>query len=407
MHRIVSLSAAMACVLSAALFCFGAESSLKARIPLEEQRKQAVIQVDGSNLRIEEKLPLPTDKKKKTDPSSLAARLGEPEKDIHWTPAWNPKGSGSLRLRSVVSSPDKSVIVCLEETGTIGKGPYGGRLLIVDTVGRRILRVFEIGRKITRIALDPAAMSAVCFAEKQEELSQKSGFAVVDLRSGAEMVFVPAETPVSFLVRSGKIYSASANGVVTVFRPGAEEKKTFTAGPSPRLDLSGDGKLLIAASDDAVRFYNPDSLKEIRSVKLPAGTRLYRIVQGSRDASRLFYSTGTGYGKSKVFLVMEQGVKEVSDDSSGEIACNPKDNAFFCGRLLRNRLYRLDPNTFEELSYCDPKNLRPVTSGKTLELFCGPLPGEVIVLDSRGALYSLQSIRKRWRKSMIVESGMR
>lgn len=407
MRRIVPGAAVSVCVWFGAVFCHGAESSLKVRIPHEELQERPVIQVDRSNLRIEELLPSKDEKKRKPDSSSLAARLGEPEKDIHWVPAWNPSGAGSLRLRSVVSSPDRSVIACLEETGTIGKGPYGGRLLLVDAVGRRILKVFEIGRRITRIALDPAAMSAVCFAEKQDALSQPSGFAVIDLRSGLETGFVPAEKPVSFLARGGRIYTARANGEIEVFQPGVPGRKTFRTGVSPQLELSGDGKLLIAASDDAVRFYHSDSLREARSVKLPPGTQLFRMVQGAPDASLLFYSTGTGSGKSKVFLVMENGVKEVSDDSSGEIAFNPRDKALFCGRLLRNRLYRLDPNTFAELSYCDPKNLRPVTSGKTLALFCGPSPGEVIVLDSRGALYSLQSVRKRWRKNMIVESGMR
>ena len=409
MLRIVSKVVRVGCVfLSGGVLCCAGESSLKVRIPLDEQpEKRAVIQVDRSNLRIEELLPSNAGKKTKTDPASLAARLGEPEKEIHWTPAWNPSGAGALRLRSVVSVPDRSVIVCLEETGTIGKGPYGGRLLLVDVSGRRILRVLEIGRKIVQVAVDPAEMSAVCFAEGQEELSQRSGFAVIDLKTGAEKLFIPAEKPVSFLVRGGRIYSASSDGTVEVFQMGGSEKKRFTAGPSPRLAFSGDGKVLIAASDDAIRFFDPDSLREIRSVKLPAGTRLYRLAQGAADGSLLFCSTGTGFGKSNVLLVMPNGVKEVSDDSSGEIACNWKDKALFCGRLLRNRLYRLDPNTFEELSYCDPKNLRPVTSGKTLALFSGPLPGEVIVLDSRGALYSLQSIRKRWRKTMIVEAGMR
>lgn len=407
MRRIGLSSLLVVCGLAGVVFCCAGESSLKVKIPHENLRERPVIQVDRSNLRIEELLPLKQGKKGSSAPTAFAARFGEPEKDIHWTPAWNPTGAGSLRLRSVVSAPDRSVIICLEETGTIGKGPYGGRLLIIDTAGRRILRVFEIGRKITSIALDPAAMTAVCFAEAQEVLSQPSGYVVLDLNTGKETAFVPAEKPVSFLVRGGRIYAASANGAVEVFLPGGTEKKTFTAGPSPRLELSGDGKLMIAASDDAIRFFDPDSFREVRSVKLPAGTRLYRMVQGAPDASLLFYSTGTGFGKSKVFLAMEQGVKEVADDSSGEIACNPKDKALFCGRLLRNRLYRLDPNTFEDLSYCDPKNLRPVTSGKTLALFCGPSPGEVIVLDSRGALYSLHSIRKRWRKMMIVEAGMR
>lgn len=398
---------AVFCLLGGAVLCCGTESSLKVTVPHNEQRKTAVIQVDRGNLRIEELLPAAGGKKVKLDPASLAARLGGPEKDIHWTPAWNPAGSGSLRLLDAVSAPDRSVIVCLEETGALKEGPHGGRLLLLDVGGRRILRVFEVGRKITQVVLDPQNMTAVCFAEAQESLSQPSGFAVIDLKSGAEKAFLPAEKPFSYLAYGGRICSADAGGTGRILALDGAGEKTFSAGSSPRLALSGDGKLLLAASDDAIRFYDSGTCRPVRSVKLPAGTTLYRLVQGAPDASLLFYSTKADFGKSKVFLVMGNSVKEVTDDSSGEIAYNPKDKAFFSGRFLKNRLYRLDPESFAELAYCDPKNLRPVTSGKTLELFCGPEPGEVILLDSRGAFYSLKSIRKRWQKTMIVESGMR
>ncbi len=405
--RIVPVIAGCVALLSGALGHAAETGSLKVTIPHEEQRKIPVIQVDRSNLRIEERLPSGEKKGTRKKPSSLASRLGEPQKDIHWTPAWDSSGAGSLRLRGVAEAPDRSVLVCLEETGTVGKGPFGGRLLVLDVEGRRILQVFEIGRKLSMIALDAETMSAVCFAEKQEVLSQPSGFAVIRLSDGAESAFVPAEKPESYVARGGWILSASADGTGTAFRPGGSEKKSFRTGKKPRLEFTGDGKLLIAASDDAVRFLETKNFREVRRVALPAGTRLFRMVQGSADGSLVYCSSASDFGKAKVYLVMTGGVKEVADDSTGEIVCNPKDHSFFHGRLLRNRLSRLDPGTFEEVSYCDPKNLRPATSGKTLALFCGPSPGEVIVLDSRGAVYSLRSIRKRWRKTMIVESGMR
>ena len=235
--------------------------------------------------------------------------------------------------------------------------------------GRRILQVFEIGRKLSMIALDAETMSAVCFAEKQEVLSQPSGFAVIRLSDGAESAFVPAEKPESYVARGGWILSASADGTGTAFRPGGSEKKSFRTGKKPRLEFTGDGKQLIAASDDAVRFLETKNFREVRRVALPAGTRLFRMVQGSADGSLVYCSSASDFGKAKVYLVMTGGVKKVADDSTGEIVCNPKDHSFFHGRLLRNRLSRLDPGTFEEVSYCDPKNLRPATSGKTLALF--------------------------------------
>ena len=134
--RIVPVIAGCVALLSGALGHAAETGSLKVTIPHEEQRKIPVIQVDRSNLRIEERLPSGEKKGTRKKPSSLASRLGEPQKDIHWTPAWDSSGAGSLRPAR--AWPKRRTGACSSvwrRRETVGKGPFGGRLLVLDVEG--------------------------------------------------------------------------------------------------------------------------------------------------------------------------------------------------------------------------------------------------------------------------------
>ena len=117
----------------------------------------------------------------------------------------------------------------------------------------------------------------------------------------------------------------------------------------------------------------------------------------------MFLSTEPGFGKSKIYLIYNRELKLASDDSSGEIVYEPKGAMLFTGRFLKNRIYKLDPTSFAELAYCNPKNLKPITEGSNRFLFRGPGEGEFVVVDSRCNVFLVKNIRRRWNK-FIIES---
>ena len=99
--------------------------------------------------------------------------------------------------------------------------------------------------------------------------------------------------------------------------------------------------------------------------------------------------------------------KEVAADSTGKMVWQERDGLFFLMRLIKGRISRMDLESLKPFSSCEPKSVRPGTLGTVLYLFSGSEPGELIVMDTLGAVYSLKSVGKRWRKAMMVEVGTR
>jgi len=391
----------------AGCFCFGEDGlSFKVRIPISEQGVKPEIQKETGRIRTEKRLP--NKKVPKLKAGTLAERIGDSGLEIVWIPSWEDSGSGKTRLKSVSISRDASILFCIEETGKFGTGPFGALLLLIDPVGKRILNYHELNRKATGIAADSTGTQAVCFTEAQPLLKQEAGFQVLNLKTGKEVAFHSESRPVfSYLLRNNKLFVSYADGTLESLDLKSRRKQRVRPGMAAKLELTGNGSSLIAASGDAVRFYDPDRLKLLDTVPLPGGSTVYRVIPGDSNGSTMFLSTNPGFGKSRLYLIYNRSVKLVTNDSSGEIAYNPNDMMLFSGRFIKNRVYKIDPVAFSDLSYCDPKNLRPVTGGSTRFLFRGPDEGEIIIVDTRSSVYSLKNIRRRWVKKVIVESGLK
>lgn len=378
--------------------------SFKVRIPVSERRNIPSIRKESGRIRAEQRLP--GKKIQPIRPDSLAGRIGDSGSDITWIPSMENTGAGKARLISASVSHDASVLFCIEETGEPDKGPFGAYLIMISPEGRRILKYHELERRVTGIASDLSGSDAVCFAESQPELDQQGGFLHLDLKTGKTIRFLPHSRKVcSFLLRKGVLFASFANGTLERIDLKTGKRKTIPAAEDVKLALTGDSKYLAAASESFVRFYRPDDLKLLSEIPLSGGIKPHRLIPGDPGGSFLFLSTDPGLGKSRIYLICNGALKLVSDDSSGEIAYDPAGSALFSGRFFKNRTCRLDPTSFAELASCNPKNLRPATYGTTKFIFRGPGEGEIVIMDSRGAVYLIKNIRRRWIKHLIVRSG--
>ena len=379
--------------------------AFKVRIPVSEQKDSPVIRKESDGIRTEKRLP--GKKLPPINPESLAGRIGDSGSDIIWIPAAENTGSGKMRLKSVSLSHDASVLFCVEEIGDPDKGPFGAYLIIISPEGRRILRYHEFSRKITGICADLSGVSAVAYAEAQPELKQEAGFLFFNLKTGKTIRFFPYSKPVgTYLLRNGILFAASAEGTLDRIDLKTGDMQSVACEKDAKiLALTGDSKHLASASASFIRFYRPGDLKKVSEIPLSGDTVPYRLIPGDPKGSFMFLSTEPGFGKSKIYLIYNRELKLASDDSSGEIVYEPKGAMLFTGRFLKNRIYKLDPTSFAELAYCNPKNLKPITEGSNRFLFRGPGEGEFVVVDSRCNVFLVKNIRRRWNKFIIVSSG--
>lgn len=379
-----------------------AEDALKIRIPNEEFGPVPNIEAE-KNIRSEDRLqPLPKGKER-----TLSTAYPDQRKDYRWTPGWSLTGTGHLRIADAASAADGSLIAFLE---TIGRtdGPQGGRIVLLDVPRKRICGYFEIGRKLTALRLGSSLDYAVAQAEEQESLKQPAGLVVLNLAEGRETGFLAGEKPFAFVLAGHTLFSAGADGVIRMRDLKSGAGRTLRSGPRPFLCVTPDGKTLIAVAEDAIYRFDAGSGEVLRKEPLPEALHLRSMVCLKPDGSAFaFASEPDSRGRCRVFFRVEGKQKEVASDSTGTMVWQERDSLFFLMRLIKGRICRIDPETLAQISACEPKTVRPGTLGTVRYLFPGFEPGELIAMDTLGAVYSLKSVGKRWRKAMIVEAGTR
>ena len=136
--------------------------------------------------------------------------------------------------------------------------------------------------------------------------------------------------------------------------------------------------------------------------------RIGELVCTKPDGSGfLFSSLPDMNGKSRLFLHVEEKQREIAADSAGRFVWQENGPNLFVMRVIKGRVFRLDPESLKDYSSCEPKSLRPATLGTVRWLFSGGEPCELLAMDSLGSVYTLRSVGKRWRKTLIVDAGRR
>lgn len=169
---------------------------------------------------------------------SLAAKL--PSKDdivIKWTPVIMKDAARRPRIPDAKLSHDGSVFAFIETIGS-QTGPFGSRIVLLNAHTWEIINVFDNkNRNISRIEFIPGTRNLAAICEKQLEMKQPYGLAVINLANGRERSFIriPKEgagRDSMLAAGNGKVYLASPDSaeifVVNTRRTGADDETADT-----------------------------------------------------------------------------------------------------------------------------------------------------------------------------------
>lgn len=120
-----------------------------------------------------------------TPANSLAAKLALSEKRFLWNPTARPGGEflGHPWLIAAALSGDRTVLAVVERTGA-DHGPYGSRIVLINTCNLTVMNVLEVETLVSKIAVHDAAGSLFALCEAQPELKQGHRVVEISLKNG-------------------------------------------------------------------------------------------------------------------------------------------------------------------------------------------------------------------------------
>lgn len=214
---------------------------------------------------------------------TLAERLlPEDGTRLLWVPKRISGDTMPVRLTDAQLSPDGSVIAFVETTGPLA-GPYGSRIILMDTHSWTTVRICEIpNRHIIRIRWIPGKdgwLGAVCRLYRgEEEDKQLPGVALIDLSEGKEKQFyvLPDGSGRTGFISDGKaklLLSHPRQPVICVIDtadPEAAVSEITAPGADSVLALSADQKCFAAVPEQNARridIFKTSDLLPLANVK--------------------------------------------------------------------------------------------------------------------------------------------
>ena len=337
-------------------------------------------------------------------------------KIIRWSPQWHSDSIDGVRLPVVAVSPDRSIIIIAETLGE-QQGPFGTRLVFLDTTNWTISAVHHLWKDDVRsIAISPNH-TLVLVSRGQAAFKSPDKILLLDPWSGK----IKTELPLPDVRR---VYISKDNCLFAVFDRGSEKAKEITvyesllkdpqntkvrkletASSSPILTFSPDGKHLGAAGDKELVIFRLSDWQIRANTPLPVDfitADLLLTSDGSAVAapeSRL---------QRMALMIRDGRVQEFGEKSHGLLFTSMQmpDKQF--GHVLnrRGRISVTALSSLKEQQGVDPEEGRPRTVGDPRAVF--PLPGNkaFAVLDEKGCFYLLylDPSGKRWRKEILIKS---
>ena len=337
-------------------------------------------------------------------------------KIIRWFPQWHSETIDGVRLPAVAASPDRSIIIFAETLGE-PQGPFGTRLVFLDTTSWTISAVHHLWKHDVRfIAISPNH-TPVLVARGQEAFKSQDEILLLDPWSGKIRQSLP-------LPDVRRVYISKDNRLFAVFDPESAKAKEIavyksllsdpedmtvlkltTGSRSPILAFSPDGKVFGAAGDKALVVFKLSDFKILADTPLPADFTtcgLLLMPDGSAVAapeSRL---------QRPAVIIRENWVQEFGEKSRGILFPSMQMPDKLFGHVLnrRGRISVTALSSLKEQQGVDPEEGRPRTVGDPQAVF--PLPGNkaFAVLDEKGCFYLLylDPAGKRWRKEILIKS---
>jgi len=300
---------------------------------------------------------------------------------------------------------------------TLGKlqGPFGTRLVFLDTYSWTITAVQHLWKKDIRFIAAAPDHTLVLAARRQEAFKSADEIILLDPRNGREKQVLP-------LPGIRRVYIDPAGWIFAVFARESEKSnrvKVFsslikdgsqtgfewvTSNHSPVIAFSHDGSQYAAAGDQAVELYRKSDCRLIESTPLPDGF----VTADLLIAGDTVIAAPESRLQRRAIAFRSSWHQEFGENSFGLLVPQPDDPAHFFGAVMsrKGRISRIALSTLKEQSGVDPEEGRPRTTGDPKAVFAFPKIKVTAVLDEKGCFYLLylDAAGKRWQKEILIKS---
>ena len=370
--------------------------------PEIEDRKNNIRTISGTD----QNLPLPgggetSARNQKWDKStpiprhSLAAKLQRTDgKLIQWAPQRVTGSIAGVRLPSAAISYDQSVLAFAELFGA-ESGPFGTRIVLLNTHDWRILKIIELKRKVKKIVFagDTVCLAALC--AEQPALEQSGGLSLIRLDSGAETYF--AEVPPSFegdlgAGRSGCVFLADSRvGEIRYWKPGKTVKTGVirTAAPA-KLGFSPDGRILAAANGKGtIELFKMSDFRLLNTVKLPLSQEypIHQVLFLNNEED--FLCAPDPLSDRSSFVYRASQIFELKGRSSGSNVITGDGLRILHLKKVNGEIEILESDTLRKITSLLPEQVKPNTHGDPAHVFYLDHARLTAVLDAGGTFYLL------------------
>lgn len=400
MFRIIVSVFLLFCILSES---YGQSSGRKFILPEDERGDALEVVVDRSNLLQEDFSG--KERFRRLSPDSFAGVLGMPSKHIRWVPARDQDNLNLMLLRETVQSFDNSVIVFSEITGA-KEGPFGTRLIFIDTINLIVLKVVEFPFIAENVRCQGSSGKIWFFRKAQPDtLKDTTAFCIYNVpKKEFETELVLEKIPgrmyphitgrFAWILEKDQVVKMQPDGSREVFLkvPGAKD-----------IRLSPDCQHLAVITDKETRLYSTDGGNLIYRVKMvPDSTFVFlggespRLLLG-RNQNRI---SGLDWPET-LYMVNRGSARLLFNNLSGSVAADSSGRVFYAVKP-KNRIEKRDSSSAQVMMSYVTTSLRPETPGKTLQLFQAFEPGHFIIFDTVGGLSKVDATPRRWRKTGMM-----
>lgn len=383
------------------------------------QKHKQKIETDSSNVFVVERkktMPIATKKGEikvywDVEQKSFANEFYHPDSKTvtEWRPAYRTGGLG-VKIPAVACSSDQSVLAFAEITGS-DKGPFGTRIIIVNTYNWEVMKLFEIPARISKMRWIPGNHFIISTLDSQEVLEQFTSVAIIDvdkekisklipLSNDSEILDICSTKEFIYAIIKGKkcIYAYSLTDT--------EKKYEIECSDVPSaLQITQDEQFLVSISQKFLNIYKLSDHKHFFTQELGLSwvPNHFQFV----DASSKNFIVSPNVFQNVSPVMFQDGRKIEFEGKSAGYSLVAKDfKTAFIGYKINGKIDIIDPISTKILDTVSLEQVRPQTRGEPQYVMYLDYRDSLFVLDSNGNGYLVAKIdgQKRWKKAIIFTS---
>lgn len=379
----------------------------------DDGKEKPKIEDESQNLIIDDKTASPAKAKissKKAPPKmpsdSFAAKIAMADKVIEWKPLWRYKGVGGAWLPDTALSEDSSTLAIVE---TLGKdnGPFGSRIMFVETYSFNPVRALEIDRNVRKILFIPKTDYLVCWCDRQFPLKQPYSLQLIDCKNGK---VISSSTSVREQISSmvcdstgTKLYIKAADSEdLYVYRAQdlmTEPQKIKLPARGGAIAISPDNSILGISNGSNIELVKTEDLKPAGTVKLPDDFKIktFEFLTGNNSFILLSEDRKAMYIKGDI-------QKNVSNYAGSIIVFDPKTSIIGLARENKSDYVLYSIPAFEEIEFMQPAKSKPATFAQACGIYYLSGRNLMLFIDEHGNIYIMNKSGKRWFKNVFISA---